>query len=147
MDLISQKGLKMSLKSGVTPESGIWSLESLRSMESGVTPESGFWSHSVNSGWEVEIISFIVRRGAVSISRCIPVISVGRRSIAEQYEESCERGFLVYSKTSFQCGKDSSAIECYSYSWTEKVSVSSIIIIRWSETETAEEPEDPNFAR
>ena len=62
MDLIPQKGLKRSLKSGVTLESGVtsksggWSPEFLRSLESGV------WSHSVNSEWEVEIISFIVRR-------------------------------------------------------------------------------------
>ena len=34
-----------SLESGVTPESRVWSLESLRSLEAGaVTPESGGWS-------------------------------------------------------------------------------------------------------
>ena len=35
-----------TLESGVTLGSGVWSLESLRRLEPAVTPESGDWSHS-----------------------------------------------------------------------------------------------------
>ena len=64
--------------SGVTPETGVWSLQSLRSLESGVwsavtqesevTPESGVWSYSgglslsgmwsLESGGTLEAVAF-----------------------------------------------------------------------------------------